>query len=383
MTGLTLIGGAVGAGLMYLLDPRMGRRRRAIARDKVVHAGHKVVDAADVTRRDFANRVTGMVAETRAVLSRQPVSDAVLSERVRARLGSVVSHPSSIEVAARDGRVILRGLVLADEADRLIARVAAVRGVRSVENRLDAHADPAGVPGLQGERFELMQRHWSPTARLIAGTAGAAMTVYGLRHFGLVGAGLAVGGLGLLTRSATNLEFRRLMGRGPEPHAISVQKTIEIDAPVREVFGFWSRWENFPRIMAHVREVTEHDGRVRWTVAGPAGIPVQWDTVVTEQVPDELIAWATVAGSAVEHTGRVRFESTPEGRTRLDVRLSYTPPAGAVGHAVAALFGADPKSAMDADLIRLKSLLEEGKTTAHGERVTRDDLSEGMRRQVS
>ena len=55
--------------------------------------------------------------------------------------------------------------------------------------------------------------------------------------------------------------------------------------------------------------------------------------------------------------------------------MTYNPPAGAIGHALAALFGADPKRTMDEDLARLKSLFEHGKTTAHGETVTRERIT--------
>jgi uncharacterized membrane protein len=77
----------------------------------------------------------------------------------------------------------------------------------------------------------------------------------------------------------------------------------------------------------------------------------------------------------VENAGIVRFRPNPDGTTQIDVRISYNPPGGAIGHAVAALFGADPKRAMDEDMVRLKSLLEEGKTRADGKRVSLDDLS--------
>jgi hypothetical protein len=71
----------------------------------------------------------------------------------------------------------------------------------------------------------------------------------------------------------------------------------------------------------------------------------------------------------------VRFQPTPEGETEIEVQMSYNPPAGAVGHAVATLFGADPKRAMDEDLVRLKSLLEEGKTRADGEPIRLEEVT--------
>jgi uncharacterized membrane protein len=61
----------------------------------------------------------------------------------------------------------------------------------------------------------------------------------------------------------------------------------------------------------------------------------------------------------------VRFEQIRDGSTRVTVQMSYVPPAGAVGHAVAQLFGVDPRQAMNEDLIRLKSLLEGGRTSTN------------------
>jgi hypothetical protein len=70
----------------------------------------------------------------------------------------------------------------------------------------------------------------------------------------------------------------------------------------------------------------------------------------------------------------VRFRESGNG-TQVNVNMSYTPPAGAVGHAVASLFGKDPKTEMDADLARMKSLLEQGRTRAGGQRVTREEVT--------
>jgi uncharacterized membrane protein len=146
---------------------------------------------------------------------------------------------------------------------------------------------------------------------------------------------------------------------------IAVETTIAVDAPLDRVWELWSNFENFPRFMTHLREVRKLDeGRSHWVAVGPAGIPVEWDAVVTDWVPRQFIGWASVEGSAVEHTGQVRFRSNQSGSTEIDVRMEYTPPAGAAGHAFASVLGSDPKQAMDDDLVRLKALLEEGKTRA-------------------
>jgi osmotically-inducible protein OsmY len=143
-----MLGLGFGWGLSQLFDPARGRGRRAVVRDKMVSVAHAVGDAVETTSRDVGNRTRGVVAELRARRSREPVSDEVLVERVRASLGGVVRHPGSVEVMANDGDVTLRGVVLRDEAPRLLRRVRAVRGVRDVDDRLEVHAEPSDVPGL-------------------------------------------------------------------------------------------------------------------------------------------------------------------------------------------------------------------------------------------
>jgi uncharacterized membrane protein len=355
---MALFGGAgVGAGIMYLLDPDRGRRRRALVRDKVVRGVHALGDALDTTSRDLRNRTRGVIAELRPRRDTGPVSDVVLEERVRSALGGPVRHPRSIGVTVRDGRVTLRGPVLADEVPVLLRRVSAVSGVTEVDNQLDVHATAADVPGLQGEgrrgragdQFELLQSQWSPTARLFMGLAGGALTALGLRRHGLPGTALALGGLAIAARAATNVELRRLLGVGADPWTVTVQKTLTVAAPIEDVAELWRHDESFPRFMAHVRDVQRLDeGRARWTVAGPAGVPIV----------GEITA---------------RFEPVADG-TRIHIQMHYNPPVGAVGHALAALLGADPKRALDEDLVRFKSLLEDGKTSVGGRTVTREAL---------
>jgi uncharacterized membrane protein len=366
---ISLIAGAgLGAGLMYLLDPDRGRRRRALARDKAIHLLHRSDDAVSATARDVSNRLRGVVAEARALVSREgDVPDQVLAERVRAELGHYCSHPGAIEVSAAGGRVTLRGPILARELDVVVRAVGRTRGVREVDSRLEVHQQPDGVPGLQagvgraGRRFELMQSRWSPTARMLVGAGGAALLVSASARRDLVGSLLGLLGAGLAARAATNLEMKRLLGVGGGRRAVDVHKSLDVDAPLERVFAFWRNYENFPRFMSNVREVRDlGEGRSHWTVAGPAGATVGWEAEITQLVPNEVIAWRTVPGSSVAHAGVLRFQPTAQGGTRLDIRMSYNPPAGALGHVVAVLFGDDPKSEIDADLVRMKTLLETG-----------------------
>lgn len=360
---------ALGAGLMYLFDPNLGKRRRHLLRDKLISYSRKIRDCTDATFRDVWHRTVGLAHETRASLSHETVPDAVLVERVRSKLGRVVSHPHAVQVCADNGLVCLSGTVLADEAEHLLKTARSVRGVKDISFMLDVHPTPANVPELQGgaqrpgQRTEFMQENWSPTARLASGTVGSLMTLYGLARGGLAGVVAAVSGSSILLRAATNLETKKLVGLTDSRRGIDVHKIINIDAPVEEVWSFWSKYENFPLWMHNVKEVRRHPdtGLSHWVVAGPAGIPVRWDAAETERVENEILAWKSVPGSTVASAGTVRFQRNDDNTTRVDVNLSYNPPAGAIGHAVAALFGADPKSEIDQDLARMKTMIE----TAH------------------
>jgi len=86
-----------------------------------------------------------------------------------------------------------------------------------------------------------------------------------------------------------------------------------------------------------------------------------------------MLAWSSLPGAIVANAGVVQLD-TENGGTRVHIRLAYVPPGGAIGHAIAAIFGADPKRALDDDMVRLKSLLEHGKTNAHHHPVTLEEV---------
>jgi hypothetical protein len=201
-----LTGLGVGAGLMYFLDPERGRRRRALARDQMVHVAKRTTVFAGVTSRDMAHRTYGTFAKLNGKLRRGRVDDEVLVERVRARLGRVVSHPRAIDVIAGNGRVTLRGQVLQDELSGLLEAVGRVAGVRRVVNELQKHDEPRHVPALQGgsqrpERQREILQHWS-TRTWMTGSSGLALAGYGLSRRTLPGAVCAAAGMGLLARAA-------------------------------------------------------------------------------------------------------------------------------------------------------------------------------------
>lgn len=375
----TLLWGlAAGAGLMYFLDPENGKRRQAQARDRLVSIRNSSDVALQQGMTDLENRIRGLRAETMSRFSGQQAEDWVIRERVRSRLGMLSNHPRAIEVDVIDGRAYLTGDVLQDEVDFLVSGLQKVSGIKGVENRLSVHQTAGDISALQGEGRKLGESDaMSPSTRLLATSGGILLWLIGSLRGGPLGFLMKWGGFGLGLRGISNKNLRRLAGMQTttgEFGVVDVRKTITINAPVEEVYSLWENFENFPRFMSHVESISNlGGGRSHWVVKGPAGVKVEFDAVVTEKVPNELIAWETVSDADVRHKGRVRF-TRQNDRTRAQIWMTYVPPAGALGHAVATLFGADPKSAMDEDLVRLKSLLEHGVTTAEGERVRKEEL---------
>lgn len=368
-----LLSGGLGAAAMYYFDPARGRYRRALVYNQFVHLGHETQHGANVVGRDTRNRALGLAARLRALVARRLPDDVVLVERVRACLGRVVTHPHSIKVEATDGVVTLSGLILEEEVPLLIDCTLGVPGVRDLKNELDVRSEPGNVPGLQGgsrprpgPRSAFMQANWSPAARAAAGLGGALAAAYGFGRRNAGGTLVGAAGLLLLGRATTNLELRRLLGIGAPRHAVDVHKNIRIDAAVEDVFALWDNFENFPWFMRHVRHVRrlqtgEGKARWRWTVTGPTGAELEFDSVVTAREENRLLAWRTEGDAFVQHAGRIHFRSNADGSTTVDIKMVYNPVAGAVGHAIAWLFGADPRHQMDDDLLRMKNFLETGK----------------------
>lgn len=137
---------AAGAIAMYYFDATMGRRRRALARDRAIGLSHDAADLVESKGKRFLDRARGVAATGRLdrQSSSEPQSDAQLRERVRSRLGHWVSHPRAIEVDVEEGVVRVSGQVLAKELDGLLSRLTGIPGVRKVHNALVTLEDPSG-----------------------------------------------------------------------------------------------------------------------------------------------------------------------------------------------------------------------------------------------
>ena len=103
----------------------------------------------------------------------------------------------------------------------------------------------------------------------------------------------------------------------------TIERSIEVDVPVRVAYNQWTQFEEFPRFMEGVREVHQlDDTHLRWR-AEIAGKEQQWEAEITEQIPDERIAWRARAGAP--NAGAVTFHRIADSRTRIMLQLDYEP----------------------------------------------------------
>ena len=249
------------------------------------------------------------------------------------------------EVVVRDARNRAQGLAA---EGRHVIEAGRSEGIKSAGTSLVSIA--------QDSAYAWRRRRWSPAQRALAGAGGAMLATIGYFRGGVKGVAMCAMGSALVARATSNESLADTL-RG---HGILVEKTIDVDAPVEQVFAYWRNLSNLPMWMSHVREVRAIGGnRWHWVVDGPAGVPVEWDSELLNVEENREMTWHTVGDSEVGSVGRIRFH--PEGNgTRIHVQMRYLPPGGVIGHMVAKFFGADPKTEMDEDLVRMKSAVETG-----------------------
>lgn len=171
------------------------------------------------------------------------------------------------------------------------------------------------------------------------------------------------------------LLFQGISGRSPVMEAIGIApnvlqertgidviSSISVLKPRSEVYSFWMNFGNFPRFMEHVRSVDILEGngrRSHWVVKAPVRQTVEWDAEMTEEIPNQVISWRSLPGSMVDNRGTVRFNDSMDGEgTVVTVHLTYEPPAGALGSAVAKMLGEEPSIQLRDDLARFKQVVE-------------------------
>ncbi len=198
------------------------------------------------------------------------------------------------------------------------------------------------------------------------------------RETGIAGAfaglALAAGGLAFsafLSRRHTGGEDDAPLytRRRPGTDDAVLGRTVTIRKPRAELYRHWRDFSNLPRIMENLEAIREEGDTHVWMIKAPAGNTVEVRTRVSEDVANERIAWQSVDGSEIETSGKVEFTDAPGERgTRVSLIMSYDPPAGALGQAVAKLFLREPQVQARHDLKRFKMLMETGEIATSARR---------------
>jgi uncharacterized membrane protein len=134
-----------------------------------------------------------------------------------------------------------------------------------------------------------------------------------------------------------------------------VEKTIEVEKPVDQVYAQWTQFEDFPKFMEHVEQVRQLDDKHLEWKAKVAGTERQWKAEIVQQQPNQVIAWRATTGD--KNDGKVEFQPI-DGKTKIKLILDYEPPAGPLGEVGDKLIQATP-GRVENDLKRFKQFIED------------------------
>jgi len=134
-----------------------------------------------------------------------------------------------------------------------------------------------------------------------------------------------------------------------------VQESVDVQVPVRTAYNQWTQFESFPHFMDGVLEITQLDDKRNHWVTKVGGVQREFDTEITEQHPDERVAWKSIGGDT-EHAGVVTFHRLSDDETRVMIQIDWQP-SGLIEKAGAAL-GVDDHR-VKADAKRFKTFIEE------------------------
>lgn len=139
------------------------------------------------------------------------------------------------------------------------------------------------------------------------------------------------------------------------------QRSVTINRPRTVVYAYWRDLSHLPIFMPDLLSVSEEGARSHWVATAPLQATVAWDAEITDERPGERLAWRSLPGADVANAGEVRFADAPGGRgCEITLSLSYDPPAGTAGAAVARIFRKEPSQLVDESLRRMKAMLETG-----------------------
>lgn len=235
----------------------------------------------------------------------------------------------------------------------------------------DVVSEPLSIPAWQTIRD--MKINVSEAERWASAALGGGLVVYGLRKGGFKGALFAIAGGSLLARGWMGKSFfyralginsatgEGLPGQDKAAHLIRVDKSISISRPAEDIFRHLRELENLPSLFRHLKTVSPMDGvRSRWTARMPAGSDLSWDSEITEERSNRMLAWRSAEEAGIRSEGSIVLDPLAGGRTQMGVHLEYSLPPGRIGRVFAKLFGRHPDRLIDEEMHRFKSKMEEG-----------------------
>jgi len=222
-------------------------------------------------------------------------------------------------------------------------------------------------------QLRTVNMHW--IERCLSSFGGATLTLSGFYRHDWTRFALSALGGALLYRGLSGHSFlyqvlrintnrRTLPSNASVPHrqGVKVEKVLTVERSPQDLYHYWRYFEHFPQFMEHIKEIQILDEKhSHWVVNAPARKQVEWDAEIIADQEGQLIAWRSLPGSSIAHTGSVHFQPAPGGRgTEVRVVLEYVPPAGLPGVLVAKIFGKEPEQQIREELRHFKEFMEAG-----------------------
>ena len=237
---------------------------------------------------------------------------------------------------------------------------------------------PSGqdIAGIQHDPRRANLVNVGQVERILSIAGGSALAIYGIARRNAAGVGLALAGGELIRRGATghsytyqfldlntNDESPSTVASLPNNKGIRIKRSMTILLPAHDLYAFWRNVENSPLYMHNIESVKATDAtHSHWTAKVPVGdIPIEWNSEITEDVPDSLIAWRVEGQSPLGSGGQVRFTQAAEGKgTVVTSEIEYPVFGGMIGAEVGKILGHLPEQEVRENLRQFKQLMESG-----------------------
>jgi len=211
------------------------------------------------------------------------------------------------------------------------------------------------------------------TDRILYGAGGAMLALTAMRRGGLFGLLGTLAGSALIMRGVTGhwpmatkigqtRTEQELCRRFGWHDAIASRATVHIDRPREALYSLWREFKQMSQLMPNIERVDVLDGgRTHWAMNLPIGRTVEWTSRITEDRPNERIAWQSEPDAEIANAGWVEFREGPQGRgTDVTVLMAYEPPAGELGRILAKLWPTGRTPLLKENLQQFKQRIERG-----------------------